>query len=126
MTNPLLQKVAEIESWFAPNPLIVREQWESGYKLVRVQEPDRLVIEIHQFIFTRARIVIPHNECNAWLVTCGRCDIGGDLQSLRNALINDGYIKSKPEILTQLFTRAKKPVNSYPRKGKVSRKKRRA
>lgn len=121
MQNPLLQKVAEIESWFAPNPHVAPGPLEPVFDLVRVQERDQLVIEIRQFIFTRARIVIPHNERNAWLRTAGRCDMGGDLACLRNVLVHDGYIKTKRENLLQLFTSAKKPKNKYPRKGKVSR-----
>lgn len=109
MQNPLLQKVDEIESWFKPNPFMAGDLLDPVFDLVRVQEPEQLVIEIRQFVFTRARIVIPHNERNAWLRTAGRCDIGGDLACLRNALVHDGYIKTKRESMLRLFTSAKKP-----------------
>lgn len=122
MQNPMLSQLPQIKAMFAPNPYIAPSPLDPVFELKTRQEADHLAIDICQFIFTRATIVIPHEGNGCMFVTAGKDDVGPcDLASLRNILWHDSYIKSKPENMALLFTRAKKPQNNYPRKGKVKR-----
>lgn len=122
MQNPMLSQLSQIHAMFAPNPHIAPSQFDIVFELKTRQEADHVAIDICQFIFTRATIVIPHEGNGCMFVTAGKDDVGPcDLASLRNILWHDDYIKSKPESMALIFTRAKKPQNNYPRKGKVKR-----
>lgn len=122
MQNSMLSQLPQIQALFAPNPHIVPGPLDTVFELKTRQEADHLAIDICQFIFTRATIVIPHEGNGCMLITPGKDDIGPcDLRTLRNALWHDSYIKSQPENMALLFTRAKKTKNKYPRKGKVRR-----
>ena len=122
MQNPMLSQLPQIHAMFVPNPHIVPSKLDIVFELKTWQEADHVAIDICQFIFTRATIVIPHEGNGCMLVTPGSLDIGPcDLQALRNALWHDDYIKSKPENMALLFTRAKKPQNKFPRQRSVRR-----
>lgn len=122
MQNPMLSQLPQIHAMFAPNPHIVPSQFDIVFELKTRQEADHVAIDICQYIFTRATIVIPHEGNGCMFVTAGKDDVGPcDLASLRNILWHDDYIKSKPESLALLFTRAKKPQNKFPRQRSVRR-----
>lgn len=122
MQNSMLTQLPQIQALFAPNPHIAMSKLDVVFELKTRQEADHLAIDIYQFVFLRATIELPHDgEGYRWIIAGRDTVVGHDLASLRCILLNDSFIKTKAENMAMLFTRAKKPKNKYPRKGKVRR-----
>ena len=122
MQNSMLSKLPQIHAMFAPSAFIAPSPLDVVFELKTRQEADHVAIDIYQYVFRRATIVIPHEGDGCMFVTAGKDDVGPcDLASLRNILWHDNYIKSKPENMALLFTRAKKPQNKFPRQRSVRR-----
>lgn len=124
MQSNLHASLQTIQDWFKQNPLTPNSPLEIKFDLNVMDAPEHVEIEIHQYIFRRATVIIQKEAGAGFTVSYPGSDaVSGpdDLAALKEVLVTLGFVRTAKQNLASMFAGAKRTKHKYPRKGKVRR-----